>query len=250
MESFRMQLAMRKDPSQDNVNRNQPLRKSKRARLAKGRRRGTRISPKNRLDRFIGIPIEIFSEITSHLVPKDIISLSRASKFLRELLMRRSSRHIWTSSMKNIEGLPACPPDMSEPHYLALLFARDCTGCGRPIGARLYEDLRVRYCTSCRNSQLVVINVHGMEAEVLIPQSVLILSTQSIFPRPIFYAIKEEAENIQNKLRELQNAGDDQALDAWVNEKLEVVRTRRAEAVMIKTFLNRWRRDSKAGLRH
>ncbi|CAE6497578.1 unnamed protein product [Rhizoctonia solani] len=245
-----MQLvATRKAPSQDNANMNKTARKSKRARLTKGRRRGTRIGPKNRLDRFIGIPIEIFSEITSHLAPKDIITLSRASKFLRELLMRRSSRHVWTNSMKNIEGLPACPPDMSEPHYLALLFARDCTGCGRPIGARLYEDLRVRYCISCRNSRLVVL-AHEMEVEVLIPQSVLLLKIESIFPRPVFYAIKEEAENIRNKLRELRNAGDNRALDAWVNERVEVVRTRKAEATMIKTFLHSWRHSSKAGLRH
>ncbi|KDN43024.1 hypothetical protein RSAG8_06347, partial [Rhizoctonia solani AG-8 WAC10335] len=56
------------------------------------------------LEKFIHIPMDIFTEIASHLFPIDIISLSHSSKFFRNLLMRRSSRHIWVGAMRNVQG--------------------------------------------------------------------------------------------------------------------------------------------------
>ncbi|KAH7338484.1 hypothetical protein B0J17DRAFT_662658 [Rhizoctonia solani] len=107
---------------------------------------------------FVRIPMEILFEIASYLFPIDLISLSRSSKLLRNLLMRRSSRHIWTGAMRNVPGLPLCPSNMSEPHYLALLFTKNCMECGRTIKGRLYEELRVRLCTSCRKICLVTLD--------------------------------------------------------------------------------------------
>ncbi|KAH7316389.1 hypothetical protein B0J17DRAFT_351532 [Rhizoctonia solani] len=127
-----------------------PPRKVRRTR-AKSRKRRSRKEQIKSLDRFVDIPMEIFTQIVSYLFPKDIITLSRSNKSLRNLLMRRSSRHIWINAMKNVEGLPPCPSDITEPRYLSLLFARDCMGCGRLIGGKLYEELRVRLCISCRN---------------------------------------------------------------------------------------------------
>ncbi|CAE6506418.1 unnamed protein product, partial [Rhizoctonia solani] len=72
----------------------------------------------------VNVPIEIFTEIGLHLLPIDLISLSRSNQLLRSLLMRRSSRHIWQSAMKNMEGLPPCPSNCSEPRYLSLIFSK------------------------------------------------------------------------------------------------------------------------------
>ncbi|CAE6426483.1 unnamed protein product [Rhizoctonia solani] len=99
---------------------------------------------------FMRLPVEVFTEITSYLSPVDIISLSRSNKYLRNLLMDRSSRRVWTGAMKNVKGLPPCPPDMSEPYYLALLFSSFCTVCGQAGGCEFYPALRVRLCCGCR----------------------------------------------------------------------------------------------------
>ncbi|CAE6478791.1 unnamed protein product [Rhizoctonia solani] len=240
-------LATRKGVAQEAETQQPPPRKVKRAKLTKGRRRKIRVSSKNRLDKFIGIPIDIFAEITSHLYPKDIISLSRANKYLRSLLMRRSSRHIWISAMNNIEGLPPCPPDISEPRYLALLFARDCTGCGQPIGARLYEELRVRFCISCRNTQLCTLKAMDLLIGNLVHNTSVVLKSPLAYARPIFYyAIQEEVDDVKEKLQEFGKAKDDQAFEVWLKKRKETIQRRRLEATSIHTFMEIWRYSSKA----
>ncbi|CAE6447221.1 unnamed protein product [Rhizoctonia solani] len=222
-------IAAREGVTQGSQTQQLPPRKVKRAKLTKGRRRKTRVNSKNRLDKFIGIPIDIFTEITSLLYPKDIISLSRASRFLRNLLMSRSSRHIWIRVINNIEGLPPCPPDMSEPSYLTLLFARDCTGCGQPIGARLYEDLRVRFCISCRNTRLYALSAMDVLIANLVPTSLVVLKSQLTYARPtIIYAIQEEVDDVKEKLQEYRNmTNHDHAFGAWLKERKETIQTRR-----------------------
>ncbi|ELU41075.1 hypothetical protein AG1IA_04895 [Rhizoctonia solani AG-1 IA] len=101
----------------------------------------------------INMPIDIFTEIAAHLLPIDIINLARSNKFFRSLLMHRTSIHIWNGAMKNIEGLPPCPPGMSEPRYLSLLFSKTCTKCGGPARGKMDPNLLVRLCGSCRGVQ-------------------------------------------------------------------------------------------------
>lgn len=53
--------------------------------------------------------------------------LARSNKFFWNLLMHRSAIHIWHGVMRNVPDLPPCPPDMSEPQYLALIYSRNCS---------------------------------------------------------------------------------------------------------------------------
>ncbi|KAG8709908.1 hypothetical protein FRC09_000400, partial [Ceratobasidium sp. 395] len=117
--------------------------KRKRARTA----RVTKSAPRKRqvrgrqgrLEGLMKMPIDIFTEIALHLMPKDIIMLSRSNKFFRKLLMSRSAIHLWHGTMRNVPGLPPCPPDLSEPHYLALIYARNCSKDVDEVQARLDE---------------------------------------------------------------------------------------------------------------
>ncbi|OSC98647.1 hypothetical protein PYCCODRAFT_980407 [Trametes coccinea BRFM310] len=86
------------------------------------------------LSRFSALPEEVLSKILALLEPQDLLKMSRLSKSLRRKLMSRKSQPIWTSSLQNApHDVPPCPPFMSEPHYVALLFApTDCMGCGAP----------------------------------------------------------------------------------------------------------------------
>ncbi|CAE7096265.1 unnamed protein product [Rhizoctonia solani] len=82
---------------------------------------------RGRLADFMNLPTDIFTLIASYLLPVDILSLAQANKFFRGLLMTKSSRNIWLNAMKNVKGLPACPTEMSEPEYVALLFTNVCS---------------------------------------------------------------------------------------------------------------------------
>ncbi|CAE6534642.1 unnamed protein product, partial [Rhizoctonia solani] len=101
-------------------------RKIRRTVTQSARRRRRKKSAKS-LSGFVNIPLDIFTEIASYLFPNDIFSLSYLSKLFRDLIMCQSSRHIWTNAMRNVEMLPPCPSDMSEPAYLAILFSKYCT---------------------------------------------------------------------------------------------------------------------------
>ncbi|KAF8968317.1 hypothetical protein BDZ97DRAFT_1612907, partial [Flammula alnicola] len=58
--------------------------------------------------------------------PLDLLRVARTSKDLRSVLMSRKSIIIWKQSRLNIEGLPECPEDPSEPQYAYLTFDSTC----------------------------------------------------------------------------------------------------------------------------
>ncbi|CAE6509728.1 unnamed protein product [Rhizoctonia solani] len=194
------------------------------------------------LSRFVDIPMDLFTEIASYLFPSDILSLSRSSKLFRNLIMRRSSRHIWTNAMRNVELLPPCPPDMSEPVYLALLFSKYCTGCGRSIACHIYGELRMRLCTPCRETRLIALGTLPSELDSLVHKIGIYPGNTKrrgcCGPRPTYYTTAE-ANEINEKLKELKQAGDQIALEAWKSERVEVVQSRSREAGAIHHFLAR-----------
>ncbi|CAE6534639.1 unnamed protein product, partial [Rhizoctonia solani] len=240
-----MRLAMRKGTTDEAKIEKPPPRKVRQT-IIKPRRRRLPKKPVYSLDRFVNMPLDILTEIASYLFPIDITTLSRSSKLFRDILMRRSSRHIWINAMRNIEMLPRCPSDMSEPAYLALLFSRYCTVCGRVIVYHLNAELRMRLCASCRKTQLIVLDTLPSELKGLV-------HTIRIYPKvprvwgcwpggrvvPTYYTTTE-ANEINDKLTELQQAGDQIALRAWKNERIEVVRSRSKEADAVHRFLDAW----------
>ncbi|KIJ18019.1 hypothetical protein PAXINDRAFT_9105 [Paxillus involutus ATCC 200175] len=83
----------------------------------------------------------------------DLLNLARTSKAFRRLLMHKSSAFAWKTARLQIEGLPECPPDLSEPQYANLVFWPHCHNCGKPAPA-IYWRIRRRYCPACRKSCL------------------------------------------------------------------------------------------------
>ncbi|KAG8795623.1 hypothetical protein FRC12_011969 [Ceratobasidium sp. 428] len=114
---------------------NAPAPIQKRARLNSGAAKPTQKKhvrgKQGGLEGLMKMPIEIFTEIAYLLEPGDLIALIRSNKFFRELLLRPSSIKMWRQAENNVPGLPACPHDMCEPQYAALLFSKYCTAsCG------------------------------------------------------------------------------------------------------------------------
>ncbi|KAG6834767.1 hypothetical protein H0H93_007535 [Arthromyces matolae] len=65
---------------------------------------------RGKLESISQFPLDVLFELD----PLDVLNLSRTSKALRSILMRRSSQFIWKSALAHIEGLPECPSDMTE----------------------------------------------------------------------------------------------------------------------------------------
>ena len=68
-------------------------------------------------------------QIFGHLHPHDLLRLSRATKALRDILLRRSAKSVWKEALAQVEGLPACPSDVTEPQWASLAFAPYCHVC-------------------------------------------------------------------------------------------------------------------------
>ncbi|KAF5324810.1 hypothetical protein D9611_004188 [Ephemerocybe angulata] len=95
------------------------------------------------------LPLDVTYEIFGHLKPLDLLQLSRTSKSLREILMSRSSVSVWMSARANIEALPDCPFDMSEPEYASLVFETHCHYCFANNVQTVIWEARMRCCKRC-----------------------------------------------------------------------------------------------------
>ncbi|CAE6436613.1 unnamed protein product [Rhizoctonia solani] len=191
----------------------------------------------SKLNMFLRIPMEIFAEIASHLFPIDLIALSRTSKLFRSLLMRRSSRHIWTDAMDNMPGLPPCPPDMSEPRYLSLLFTKNCTVRFIRFGLVHLRCILGLYRGAAERSKVGCMKSSGFD----FVHHVAMFSPKGQWskrgPPRIVYASKEQANEAQKKLEKLRRAKDQEQLDAWIGERQGANDARRMEASAIREFL-------------
>ncbi|KAG9123854.1 hypothetical protein FRC07_013731 [Ceratobasidium sp. 392] len=104
------------------------------------------------------IPFEVFTNIISHTQPGGLLALARTCKTLRNILMNKSTMHIWEAAEQKTPRLPARPKGMSSPQYAALAFFNECSVCGENENIKLYAKLRVRLCVSCSVSELVDIS--------------------------------------------------------------------------------------------
>ena len=56
----------------------------------------------------------------------DLLNLARTCKSLRAILMHKSSRFLWEAALRQVEDLPPCPADLTEPEYTNLIFYTRC----------------------------------------------------------------------------------------------------------------------------
>lgn len=62
------------------------------------------------------------------LHPLDLLHLARIHRTIRDILMTRRSRYIWSHSFRELEdGPPEPPPFLCEPQYAAFLFESVCS---------------------------------------------------------------------------------------------------------------------------
>ncbi|KAF8171119.1 hypothetical protein BJ912DRAFT_129806 [Pholiota molesta] len=118
------------------------------------KRAARRTAGRAKLGLLPSVPLDVLFEIFSHLAPLDLLRLARTTKELRKLLLHRSSTFVWKAALSTVEGLPACPEDMSLPCWTNLVFDHHCQNCLTNNVKKCDFALRVRYCKKCANDNL------------------------------------------------------------------------------------------------
>jgi len=105
------------------------------------------------------MPLDILVEISRHLDPPSLLSMSRANKMMRGMFAHRSAAPIWAIVRANVD-LPALEAtDLSEMALASLVYERNCHLCGRGRATIVDYALRVRWCKVRRSSPLVSAHV-------------------------------------------------------------------------------------------
>ncbi|EUC55285.1 hypothetical protein RSOL_107910 [Rhizoctonia solani AG-3 Rhs1AP] len=188
-----------------------------------------RIGGKASLSRLLDMPPELFNEVAIHLLPMDLLSLARSNKFFRKLLMSRTSLQLWQQALGNAPEIPSCPPELSEPQYISLIFSKTCSSCGARVLRRMDPYLHVRLCNSCRDEQTMDISAFSPLLHFL-PRSKDIKD-----PRyGVVYTL--ESEFLKFKDAEKQQI-DKEALANWQNERYTQVCKRQEHGILIEAYL-------------
>ncbi|KAF9523114.1 hypothetical protein CPB83DRAFT_863488 [Crepidotus variabilis] len=101
------------------------------------------------------LPLDILFEIFTHLMPIDVLHLTRTTKAFRTLLLHRSSTGLWKDCLARVPSVPPYPSDMSLPSLVSLAFDIHCQNCGTKNASKCVDFvLRVRLCGKCTKSEL------------------------------------------------------------------------------------------------
>ncbi|TFK95860.1 hypothetical protein BDV98DRAFT_537224 [Pterulicium gracile] len=107
-----------------------------------------------RLRALLDMPLDIVGEITSYLLPLDMLHLSRVSEHFRELFSPYKNKQAWVSARQNIPALPDCPADLNEGQYASLMFEHHCQECDASRGNIEDYALYIRLCKRCHNERV------------------------------------------------------------------------------------------------
>jgi len=191
--------------------------------------------------------------VFSHLHPNDLLNLSRTTRFLREIVTTRRSRHMWRSSLANVCALPPCPTDLTEIKYASLAFDDHCHFCLAPDVHEVLWVCRVRSCTKCIHKYFRSED----ELEAWIPEDVVIEKPDLIFPyipsqrtdknggkSPLYFssAVKEYLRELDDILL---TKDDHDALTRWIQKKKDLQTLRVSHAQLCRYWSYRRQRPNR-----
>ncbi|KAI0372952.1 hypothetical protein BV20DRAFT_963395 [Pilatotrama ljubarskyi] len=186
------------------------------------------------LSKLVDMPLDILFEVFGHLNPYDLVQLSRTTKALRNILMRRSAITIWRNARRNVEDLPDCPPDLTEPAYANLLFDHHCHFCVKARVMTVLWTSRSRACKPCLKAHFTpLFDVLVAAAEHLPPGPHQLIKTSSMVPMEYLnnklYVRNDVYHEILERIKECN--GDEAALKKLENERSAMVKVLKDSAV-------------------
>ncbi|KAL8281256.1 hypothetical protein RQP46_006290 [Phenoliferia psychrophenolica] len=135
--------------------------KAKRAGATTGKGKG-RVG---KLAKFNSMPLDVLSEICSHLDPLSLLYMSRTTKSIHRLLTSKGSRALWISARRTVALPDLSAEDMTEMAYASLVFERNCMVCGKGRASKHDYAIRARYCSKCAKKNVL----WGTKVERAIP---------------------------------------------------------------------------------
>ncbi|KAG8751079.1 hypothetical protein FRC12_012618, partial [Ceratobasidium sp. 428] len=143
--------------------------------------------------------------------------------------MHRSASSMWRACIENT-GLPTCPPELSEPKYVSILYLPICSFCGAQVQRKPDGYLLVRLCGRCRRARLI--RWAAIEPEVL--QTVVLFSSESPANSEYFgFSLKQELEKLRARLNELRISNNKGAIQAWLEYQEVMLQTRKERGDII-----------------
>ncbi|KAH6903613.1 hypothetical protein BKA70DRAFT_1300413 [Coprinopsis sp. MPI-PUGE-AT-0042] len=113
-----------------------------------------RVQPRSGKLRLLpSLPLDILLEIFGHLAPQDLLSLARATKALRRVVLDKNAIGVWRQSFKAIDA-PPCPNDLQLPAWASLMFDTHCRNCMHKQCKFVDWALRTRVCETCAKGLL------------------------------------------------------------------------------------------------
>ncbi|CAE6464425.1 unnamed protein product [Rhizoctonia solani] len=155
------------------------------------------------------LSIELFIEVAKYLRPGDLLSLARCKPF-RSYLMSKSSQFLWLEVMKNVRGLPSCPPGFTEPQYLTVLFSGFCTACGKTRKSQMDAILLVRLCDPCQKICLLQLTHPQVPVNIR-----ALIHKSNVFGKvrmgvlPAARVLRSDVDNVVNALGAAERSGSD-----------------------------------------
>ncbi|OSX57169.1 hypothetical protein POSPLADRAFT_1050225 [Postia placenta MAD-698-R-SB12] len=84
--------------------------------------------------KLLTLSLDLILEITSYLLPSDLITLVDTNRSFRSFLMSPDQRGVWKMALQRVpDGTPPCPPDVSEPQWARLIL-------GGPKCQKMFEE--------------------------------------------------------------------------------------------------------------
>ncbi|GAA5900248.1 uncharacterized protein JCM6883_002785 [Sporobolomyces salmoneus] len=161
----------------------------------------------------LDLPFDLFVEVCSHLEGKDLLSLAKINTVLRNILLSRGARSIWSSLRRKL-GFPL-PDGLSEIDFALFEYSYKCQFCeGRAVRSEGWIFLRVRTCWKCSKEHTISSKglkkawpgLHGKAT-----QCVRFVDEGTTFlfdnPRPFKYLVSDLAI-IDEQLKELEEQDD------------------------------------------
>lgn len=97
---------------------------------------------------FSTMPLDNLYQIFLHLLPIDLMHISRVNKNLRCVLSNASSLFVWKSTLEQIPEFPDCPANMNILQLVNLIHGYHCNFCDSTE-----EDLKAKDVTLRRSYQ-------------------------------------------------------------------------------------------------
>ncbi|KAL1658932.1 hypothetical protein GGF50DRAFT_66305 [Schizophyllum commune] len=141
---------------------------------------------------FTDLPLELLLEVLGHLDAPSLLQLARTTKYLRKLVLSRSSFKIWKRGYENTKpAMPPPPSGISIPRFVAFVEDEVCDFCGKSPDDSVVRvwGSRQRFCEGCANNRILCLVSEAYIRDFEVVKKILRLCGHSYDPDDLLPSI-------------------------------------------------------------